>query len=103
MLPRTQAYLRDRKRNFRRAYSFHQPHREWVWIGAGLLALLLAYTLVAWIDASIEEAERIGRAYSQTETHAAETRLVSLLNGRSLRDTTTGEIIFVDVSRQTGL
>lgn len=80
-------------------------------------AALLVYGFVGWVDQSIEEAERHGRASQIDETARARAdaqrekqkadnasrKLAAAMNGGALFDRDTGEALFFQVSLQKGL
>lgn len=76
------------------------------YVAAGLLALFAAYVFVQWLDDSLEQAENRGRQYGAAERKELEQDarvLAHVLNGKPIRNTETGAMFFVEVSRQTGL
>lgn len=69
-----------------------------------------AYALVAWVDYSAEQAELHGKAAQAEEVARLEAekfqisgQLAKAMNGKSIRDADTGEVLFFDVSKQREL
>lgn len=77
-------YSKYRRMNLRNAWNLSGMTQTVAYVSAGLLAFLLAYVLLAWVDHSIEEAERIGKQSQASHTERYEKVLLSCLNGQGM-------------------
>ena len=104
-------YSKYRRQRLRRAWSLAGMSQTVAYVASGVMALFLAYAFVAWHDASVEDAERIGRSSGERDRVMAEAKaermskaLADCLNGGALKVSGTDDAIFWDrASYQKGL
>lgn len=99
-------YSKYRRQGLRRAWHMADMNQTVAYAAAVALAMLVVGALIAWHDASVEDAERAGRQHGAAEREGYRKDgevLAHALNGKPLLDRATGDVIFFQVSRQPGL
>lgn len=99
-------YSKYRRQNLRNAWKLSGMDRTMVFVYAGILALLVAYALVAWIEITVEEAEQNGRKQSLQEIERLKKTsalFAAAMNGGAVVDAANNTAYFFQVSEQKGL